>query len=266
MEKQIYYALAKAGNRYWWNQGRQYLVTKLFERYSQGGLCSSKNLKILDIGCAAGGTLFYLAKWGEVWGLDISPGAIALCRSWGIDENHLVLGNAEEMPNFSDQQFDLVTAVEILEHLEHPEQALKEIWRILKPKGVLIITVPADKRLWSDRDERLGHRLRYTVESLVENVQQANFSVLKASYTNFFYYWPYRLILWLRRRFQKSRVPKIKTDTYDVNFLFNWLFVWLLKLETWIILQCKLPWGVSAVCVAQKNAASDAAENYRAQG
>ncbi|MBN1595269.1 class I SAM-dependent methyltransferase, partial [candidate division FCPU426 bacterium] len=132
MEKQIYHDLAKAGNRYWWNQGRQYLVKKLFAQFA-GGQQSTVKRRILDIGCAAGGTLYTLAGWGEVWGLDISPEAIALCRSWGIAKNRLVLGDAEKMACFSKDRFDLVTAVEIIEHLDNPGKALAEIKRVLKP-------------------------------------------------------------------------------------------------------------------------------------
>ncbi|MCK5241045.1 class I SAM-dependent methyltransferase [bacterium] len=253
MEKQIYQALANAGSRYWWNQGRQYLVTQLFKKYSRAKTNFEAPLRILDIGCAAGGTLFYLSQWGEIWGLDISSEAIALCEFRGIPQERLVLGNAESMMQFEEQSFDLVTAVEILEHLEHPEKALREILRVLKPGGTLIITVPADMKLWSERDERLGHRHRYTVADLIASVAQADFEVLKASYANVFYYWPFRFLLRLRRN-RSGKAPKVKTNTLDMNSLVNWFFVQLLKIETWIILRGQWQRGVSAICIARKKA------------
>jgi SAM-dependent methyltransferase len=253
MEKQVYHALANAGSRYWWNQGRQYLVTQLFKKYTQTKPDAGKQLRILDIGCAAGGTLFYLSQWGDVWGLDISPEAIALCESWGVSKDRLVLGSAEAMPQFEDQSFDLVTAVEILEHLEYPEKALQEIRRILKPQGTLIITVPADMQLWSDRDVRLRHRHRYTIEDLTTSVKQVGFEVLKVSCANAFYYWPFRFLLRMRKK-GSSTAPKVKTNTLDVNGLLNWFFVLLLKIETWIILRGSLKRGVSVICVARKKA------------
>ncbi|MBN1596473.1 hypothetical protein JW933_11160, partial [candidate division FCPU426 bacterium] len=116
----------------------------------------------------------------------------------------------------------------------------------------LILTVPADMRLWSGRDLRLGHKTRYTVEALTARVRASGLEVLKASYANAFYYWPYRVVLWWRRRGRQNAVPPIKTNTYDVHPLVNYLFALFLKIEAWIILKGKLPWGVSAVCVARK--------------
>ncbi|MCD4812268.1 class I SAM-dependent methyltransferase [bacterium] len=256
MDKQIYQDLAKSGSGYWWNQGREHLVTGLFEKYSKKKVAYDHSLKIFDIGCAAGGTLFYLSKWGDVWGLDAAPDALELCQAWGIRQDRLLLGDAEKMTVVSDAKFDLVTAVEIIEHLDNPLRAVSEIFRVLKPGGILIITVPADMRLWSERDVRLEHRRRYTVSQLVDQVSQSEFEILKASYANAFYYWPYRFLLWMRRKKSGVDVPRVKTNTYDANPFMSGLFVWLLKLETWWILHSRLPWGVSAVCVCRKKAVS----------
>jgi len=250
MESQIYHALAKAGSQYWWNQGRQHLLTRLWARYGRPAAAGAR-LQILDIGCAAGGTLSYLSEWGEAWGLDLSAEALALCRNWGIPEQRLVLGNAEDLSAFRDEQFDLITAVEVLEHLEHPERSLREIRRILKPDGLLILTVPADPKLWSDRDDRLGHYRRYRLAELVQAAGKGGFDVRKASYANAFYYWPYRLILaW--RRLCSGGTARIKTDTLDTPRWISDVFRFCLKIETAIILRAGLPWGVSAVCAARK--------------
>jgi len=259
MESQIYQALAKAGKQYWWNQGRQYLVTRFFQHHFRKRKAGEERLRILDIGCAAGGTLSHLTRWGDVWGLDISPEAIALCRTWGIPEERLVLGDAENMNSFPDNQFDLITAVEILEHVERPGKALQEIRRVLKPGGLLIVTVPADMRLWSKRDESLEHKTRYELGALRRLVAQTGFDILKSSYANAFYYWPYRLLIAWRQRRAVQAAPQVRTDTYDVNPIINGVFTLFLKIEAEIILWRGLPWGVSAVCVASKTGKNEAA-------
>jgi SAM-dependent methyltransferase len=249
MEERIFHDLARAGTRYWWNQGRQTLVRRLWERYAPPAP-ADRAWRILDIGCAAGGTLAALAKWGEAWGLDLSAEALALCRAQGLDPHRLVLGDAERMTAFEDGYFDLVTAVEILEHVEHPDRALAEIRRVLRPGGLLILTVPADPKLWSDRDERLGHHRRYRAEELAEAVRGGGFEVLKLSYANAFYYWPFRwLLAWRRLRGQGT--PRVTRNTFEGWRPLDALFVGLLRLETAWILRARLPWGVSAVCVAR---------------
>jgi SAM-dependent methyltransferase len=250
MEKQIYTALARAGSAYWWNQGRQYLLTRMWRRF--GRPLPGHTPRILDIGCAAGGTLSYLAAWGEAWGLDLSAEAVALCLAWGIDEHRLVVGDAQSMPFFTDERFDLITAVEVLEHLPQPERGLAEIRRILKPGGLLLLTVPADPKLWSDRDARLGHFRRYRLAELKAAVRAAGFEILTASYANAFYYWPYRGLLALRRWRQGGSVPRVATDTLEAPAWLSALFRLLLQAETHILLRTGLPWGVSAVCAARK--------------
>jgi SAM-dependent methyltransferase len=253
MDKKIYYQLAAAGRGYWWNQGRQHLVTELVKKYLGQAGSMPRALKILDIGCAAGGTLAYLGAWGEAWGLDIAPEAVELCRTWGLPPDHLILGSAEGMPFFHDRQFDLITAVEILEHLAAPEKALQEIYRILKPNGLLILTVPADQKLWSDRDVRLGHRRRYQLEELEAAVAATGLNVVKSSYANTFYYWPFRLILAWRRKFgRKIQASPTNKDTFEMNPLLSGLLVGLLKMENRMILRGKLKQGVSVICAAKK--------------
>jgi SAM-dependent methyltransferase len=155
------------------------------------------------------------------------------------------------MTAFADGYFDLVTAVEILEHLEHPEQALAEMRRVLKPNGILILSVPADPKLWSERDVRLGHFRRYRLAELTAAVANTGFEILKASYANAFYYWPARILL---PRSGKGTGPA-RQDTFAAPPLLAALYTAILKLETQLILHGRLPWGVSAVCVAKKSKA-----------
>ncbi|MEW6516285.1 MAG: class I SAM-dependent methyltransferase [candidate division FCPU426 bacterium] len=257
MDRQIYHDLATAGSGYWWNQGRQHLVLGLIRKFS-GRHLPDPGYRILDVGCAAGGTLSFLGAWGEAWGLDCSSEAIALCRTAGQPAERLVLGDATHLEPFEAETFDLVTAVEILEHLEEPETALASAWRVLKPGGLLILTVPADQRLWSERDQRLAHRRRYRIEELAQSVARAGFQVLKASYANAFYYWPYRWLLGWRRLLGREPVPRIRTNTYLPHPWLSALFAGLLRIETRLILIGRLPWGVSAVCAARKPAAAGA--------
>ena len=71
---------------------------------------------------------------------------------------------------------------DVLEHLEHPEQLLKEAHRVLQPDGILVVTVPALQRLWGDEDDVAGHYRRYRKSSLDETVRAAAFKPLASQY------------------------------------------------------------------------------------
>jgi len=88
----------------------------------------SNKLKILDIGGGFRDRKEMLGDLGEITTLDIKPGE-------GVD----IVGNAHKLP-FPDQSFDLVTLFMVLEHLEEPGKAFGEIARVLKPKGILLLT------------------------------------------------------------------------------------------------------------------------------
>jgi SAM-dependent methyltransferase len=89
---------------------------------------SGKKFKILDIGGGFHNRKEMLATLGEVTTLDIQKGE-------GVN----VIGDAHNLP-FKDQIFDLVTLFMVLEHLEEPQKAMSEISRVLKPKGILLLT------------------------------------------------------------------------------------------------------------------------------
>jgi len=71
---------------------------------------------------------------------------------------------------------------DVLEHLEHPEELLKEAHRVLKPDGILLVTVPALRWLWGDEDDVAGHYRRYRKPSLDETICAAAFHPLGSRY------------------------------------------------------------------------------------
>lgn len=119
---------------------RARLVKSLVQKYIRGGI-------ILDAGCGTGLNLRHLPA-GSV-GLDINPRNIAILEQ-RLPGYEIVLGDIEDMP-FEDERFDGVVCTEVLEHVPDPHTALKEIWRVLKPGGVMIGTVPARTPIWKLR-------------------------------------------------------------------------------------------------------------------
>jgi len=107
-------------------------IVRSFEKYR------SHN-RFLDVGCGAG-TLLNIAG-NEGWqaeGVEISKPSVEFLQSKGIKVFHGYLSSA----NFPDDSFDVITAVEILEHITNPEDVIKEINRILRPGGLFWATTP----------------------------------------------------------------------------------------------------------------------------
>jgi 2-polyprenyl-6-hydroxyphenyl methylase/3-demethylubiquinone-9 3-methyltransferase len=101
--------------------------------------------KLLDLGCGDGFTIRLIKQDGDVSGIDIDPIAVNRARARGIEGR---IGSASSIP-FPNESFDIVTSIEVLEHLEDPLSAVKEARRVLKPGGSLIVTTPIPSIPWN---------------------------------------------------------------------------------------------------------------------
>jgi predicted SAM-dependent methyltransferase len=91
----------------------------------------------------------------------------------------------------------LLSALDLLEHMDDDMRALKEFHRVLEPEGFLLLAVPAYRFLWSEHDEAPMHRRRYVASELHVKLTCSGFRVLKRSYAVFFAFFPivfYRLV------------------------------------------------------------------------
>jgi SAM-dependent methyltransferase len=95
--------------------------------------------RFLDIGCGGGSYLYRLRQWGwEVHGVEPSRAGVAQARSLGLEVHHGQVRDAQ----FPDRFFDVIRLHHVLEHLTEPHETFREIARILKPDGLVYITVP----------------------------------------------------------------------------------------------------------------------------
>jgi 2-polyprenyl-3-methyl-5-hydroxy-6-metoxy-1,4-benzoquinol methylase len=119
--------------------------------------------KVLDVGCGAGSLMQLLRDRinCDCTGIDISRVAINIVRNMGF------YGFVTKLPDLPceilDRKFDFVTAIEIFEHLYHPEKTLRALKNVIKPGGKLIVTVPNDTMKPEETDDHVNS---FTVESL----------------------------------------------------------------------------------------------------
>src|SRR3989304_4319920 len=176
MEKDLYGLYHREEGSWWWGVGRRALIGRLLKRY--GG--SNGRPHLLEIGCGAGGLLKELTQAGVAYGVDVEAESMKYCLERGLER--LCLGDAAALP-YRPGQFGAGSCGDVLEHREEEGAALAEIYRVLKPGGRLLATVPAFQWLWSRRDAQLHHKRRSTLEELRERVGAADFRELKIRFS-----------------------------------------------------------------------------------
>jgi len=231
---------------YWWFQGRKSIIFSLLRKYSL--LTKESTKRIIDLGC---GTGLILAELNNIIsvpiGIDFSMTALSFCKRRGLRD--LACADVNNLP-FENDSFDLVFALDLLEHIEDDEHLLREVWRICRRGGMLIATVPAHQYLWSEHDEALHHYRRYSAKGFYNLIVQCGFEPLKYSFCISFMFLPIVLFRKIQKIFKSSGSPK--THLIILPGWINSFLIQLLKLEALLIRYINLPFGVSLLCLARK--------------
>lgn len=228
---------------HWWFLARRDIIYKLIKNYH-------RDSEILEIGCSGGLLIRFLEGQGfkNIRGIDIDGKAIEICRQKGIAG--VYVADAEKT-GFKDEQFDIVIASDVLEHIRDEAKAIMEWHRILKPNGRLIIFVPAFKFLWSKHDEANHHYRRYSKIALIRTLGKNGFKVERSSYWNFSLFLPVSLIRLSQRFFKGSK--QSGDQLYGVNTFINKTLEYILRLENKLLSSgISLPLGISVFAIERK--------------
>ncbi len=241
MQSHHYPILYQVEDTHWWYVGRRRIIQSLVEKIST----KLKTQRILDVGCGTGANLKMLAAYGNAEGVDISPQAVDFCHERGL--NSVKLGAIEQLP-YENDSFELVTALDVIEHLDDDIAGLREMRRVLRRDGRLLVFVPAFMFLWGVQDDVSNHRRRYTLPRLLKAVEEAGFSVEWSSYANISFFLPVLIVR------SVMRWLGLRADTeYGINIsLMNGPFSSLFAAERLVFKHGRLPFGVSAVCIARR--------------
>jgi 2-polyprenyl-3-methyl-5-hydroxy-6-metoxy-1,4-benzoquinol methylase len=233
---------------YWWHVAKHKLVIFLIKKFAK-----DSNLKILDLGCGTGMLAKKLEKMGKVYGLDNSTEAVKLAQKRGLKK--ILRYNLEVTPfPFKKNQFNIILALDVFEHLQFPEKTLFEIKRILKPNGLLICTVPSYQFLWSYWDQMLDHFRRYTKDSFVFFLKSKKFKPLFSSYFHTFIFLPSIIIRFTKQakyKLKKRTYQKLSSDFIHLPKFLNNLLLLISNIELKLIKYSSLPFGLSIVIVCQ---------------
>lgn len=245
MEHAEYEKMYHFEDEYWWYKGRREMVldtVAIIKQKSKG-----QPLKILDVGCGTGINLESLKQYGDVYGLDFSRNALRLSRSRG--DAQLTLGSGDKLP-FVNDNFDLVCALDVIEHIDDDFSALKEFYRVLSPKGYLVLTVPAFQFLWSKHDVAAHHKRRYSKSNLIRALTLCGFFVEKSNYWNCILF----PVVAASRLLRNDENKEITTDIRELPALMNSTLLRILRIERTITKKnMSFPVGVSILSVCRKD-------------
>ena len=233
---------------YWWFVGRRELIRELLLRAVPRLSTFDSRLSVLDIGCGTGATLKAIADLGMTIGVDRSPEALQLCRRRGLRD--LVLAEAESLPVVSGSA-EVMLALDLLEHIEDDAAACREFARVLRPGGLLLVTVPAQPWLWSEHDEALDHLRRYRGKRLRRILVEAGFRIERLSPVITTMLLPIAALR-LAQRILPRRKGAPETAFIIPPKPISWVLTTLLRLERLWLRRFSLPVGVSLFAVARR--------------
>jgi len=151
---QIYEELYR---HHWWFRVREEILLQVID-----GLNITKPAEILDVGCGNGLFFGQLERFGNVRGIEVDDSLITA----NSPNRNRIFNRPLGDPQYAMLQFDLITALDVIEHIEDDYKAVSDMLGMLRPGGKLLLTVPASMMLWDRHDEINRHYRRYTRESL----------------------------------------------------------------------------------------------------
>lgn len=236
---------------HWWFRGKRHLVEKLIQNYLPrifSNQPKSEAVVILDVGCGTGKMLEGLSAIGRTIGCDFSDDAIAFCRTRG--HRLLAQGSAESLP-FAGESVNVVCLLDVIYHqgIQDDVQVLREVYRLLVPGGILVLTDSACPFLYGPHDRAVQARQRYGKKEILDKLTQAGFVVRRIGFFNAFLFPIAASVRLVDRYFRRESIQSSVALTPEP---FNTVLFQILKLEAWIIRWFDFPIGLTVYAVAEK--------------
>ena len=247
METDFYAEYYEIEDRHWWFIGRREILLRVLADRMDG----AAHREILDYGCGTGTMLGHLTRFGHARGVDADAAAVEFCRRRGVaDVQHVPPG---PLP-FADATFDLVTALDVIEHIVDDRAALAELQRVLKPGGTLLVAVPAMPFLWGPQDEISHHERRYVARQLRERLSTAGLEIRRQTFFNTLLFLPIAAVRLLRP--YRPGEGELRSDftLTDPDSVANRVLARIFAAEAPLVARRDLPFGVSLLAVAEKPA------------
>lgn len=226
---------------YWWHQHRLRVSLSLLRHERL------KHPAILDMGCGTGGFLHQIKESlqaSRAVGIDASPTAVDKTRAKGLD---VIQSDLAAIPVKLNKKYDLVTAMDVLEHLECETVLIEAASHALKQGGLFLASVPAHPWLYSSWDHHLGHYRRYTEKTLIERFDLTQWNAVRVTHAFSFAYIPA-----LIRRMTGKTYSSNDCVFPPVPRVVNRVLMWLSRCESKWIERANMPFGLSLFVLLRK--------------
>ena len=228
-----------------WFRARNRIILWALHAYSP------KLKSFLEIGCGTGFVISGISKrfpGVRLFGSEYLEEGLVYARQ-RVPTAKFTQMDARNIPYES--ELDAIGAFDVLEHIEEDEAVLQQIYKALKPGGMVFITVPQHRWLWSAVDEYACHVRRYAAKELHQKVCRRGFEIVRSSS----FVSTLLPAMYLSRLLQRTKMD-VSMDTMAelrINPILNKIFEWLLNFELALIkVGVALPVGGSRLLVARK--------------
>jgi SAM-dependent methyltransferase len=244
VNREEYARMYEAEERQWWYAGMRGISFALLARHWPPPSANGRP-RILDAGCGTGNNLRHLAEWGRPVGVDLSDEALRFCAARGVAAAG---GSLMALP-FPDGAFDLVTSFDVIYHqwVTDDAAAVREMARVLRAGGLMLVRVPALRALWGAHDEAVLSRHRYTRGELRALLEGQGLDVVRLTYGN-----SLLLPLVAARRTLDRLTGRHGSDVGFLPGPLEWAFRNVLALEAAVVRRASFPLGTSLFALARK--------------
>ena len=178
MERVVYDRMAELDELHWWYRARRQVLQALIERVVD----PPRGANILEVGCGTGHNLAMLGRFGKVDAIEVDAEA----RAFAEKRTGRPVSSAPlpALPGIERGHYDLVAALDVVEHIADDRAAVEALASCLKPGGKLLITVPAHQWMWSAHDELNHHKRRYSKRALARLIEGSPLKLDRIGYFN----------------------------------------------------------------------------------